>query len=34
MMVNPDVDGHTKTLKHRKTLRKRKQTSCWKPKEY
>jgi len=22
MMVNPDVDGYTKTLNHRKTLRK------------
>jgi len=33
--MNPDVDGYTKTLKHRKILRKTKKTTTdWKPNEY
>jgi len=35
MMMNPDVDGYTKTLNHRKRLRKtQKTTTNWKPKEF
>jgi len=34
-MVNPDVDGYRKTLKHRKILWKtQKTTAYWKTKEY
>jgi len=35
MIVNPDVDVHTKTRNHRKPLRKtQKTTTYWQPKEY
>jgi len=36
MMVDPDVDVHTKARKHRKILRKTQKntTTYWKPKEY
>jgi len=33
-MVNPGVDGYTKTLNQQKISEKRKKTTCWKPKEY
>jgi len=34
-MVNPDMDGYTKTLNHLKMFRKpQKTTTCWKPKKY
>jgi len=34
-MVNPDVDGYTKTPHNRKKLRKRKKaTTYWTPKKY
>jgi len=33
-MVNPNVGGYTRTLNHRKTLRKtQKRTTYWKPKK-
>jgi len=35
MVVNPDVDGYTKTLHHRKILRKKRKTTTYcKPKKY
>jgi len=33
MKVFPDVDSNTKTLNHRKTLRKTQKTTYWKPKD-
>jgi len=33
-MVNPGVDGYTRTPNQRKITEKRKKTTCWKPKEY
>jgi len=34
-MVNPDVDGYTKTLNHQKiTENCKKTTTYWKPKEW
>jgi len=34
MVVNPDVDGCTETLSHRKILQKTQKTAYSKPKEY
>jgi len=35
MMLNPDMDGYTKTLNSRKLHRKTKKTTTyWKPKQY
>jgi len=34
MVVSLVVDGHTKTLNHRKIVRKIQKTTCWEPKEY
>jgi len=35
MMLNPDVDGYTKSQDHRKINRKtKKATTWWKPKQY